>query len=179
MLPYDVVCANRLYTVSFSLNLYFQDEADLQYNKMYIRQGGDTMLSARIKAIFVLLLATIVIMAVTVKNTPPVSEYMQTGIRLSDLPDLERTEFMVAKGATAVPYNYKTSAGFQELTTDLVARYEENPYRILTGTYGSSSTNLYAEEVRKIVNDYYGIYHVEYYFDHYPEYPPYSPDSET
>ena len=108
-------------------------------------------------------------MAVTVKNTPPVSEYMQTGIRLSDLPDLERTEFMVAKGATAVPYNYKTSAGFQELTTDLVARYEENPYRILTGTYGSSSTNLYAEEVRKIVNDYYGIYHVEYYFDHYPE----------
>ena len=129
------------------------------------------MLSARIKAIFVLLLATIVIMAVTVKNTPPVSEYMQTGIRLSDLPDLERTEFMVAKGATAVPYNYKTSAGFQELTTDLVSRYEENPYRILTGTYGSSSTNLYAEEVRKIVNDYYGIYHVEYYFDHYPEYP--------
>ena len=55
------------------------------------------MLSARIKAIFVLLFATIVIMAVTVKNTPPVSEYMQTGIRLSDLPDLERTEFMVAK----------------------------------------------------------------------------------
>ena len=40
------------------------------------------MLSARIKAIFVLLFATIVIMAVTVKNTPPVSEYMQTGIRL-------------------------------------------------------------------------------------------------
>ena len=79
------------------------------------------MLSARIKAIFVLLFSTIVIMAVTVKNTPPVSEYMQTGIRLSDLPDLERTEFMVAKGATAVPYNYKTSAGFQELTTDLVA----------------------------------------------------------
>ena len=34
------------------------------------------MLSARIKAIFVLLLATIAIMAVTVKNTPPVSEYM-------------------------------------------------------------------------------------------------------
>ena len=86
---------------------------------------------------------------------------------------------MVAKGATAVPYNYKTSAGFQELTTDLVARYEENPYKILTGTYGSSSTTLYAEEVRKIVNDYYGIYHIEYYFDHYPEYPPYSPDSET
>ena len=83
------------------------------------------MLSARIKAIFVLLFATIVIMAVTVKNTPPVSEYMQTGIRLSDLPDLERTEFMVAKGATAVPYNYKTSAGFQEITTDLVARYEK------------------------------------------------------
>lgn len=70
------------------------------------------MLSARIKAIFVLLFATIVIMAVTVKNTPPVSEYMQTGIRLSDLPDLERTEFMVAKGATAVPYNYKTSPWF-------------------------------------------------------------------
>ena len=137
------------------------------------------MLSARIKAIFVLLLATIAIMAVTVKNTPPVSEYMQTGIRLSDLPDLERTEFMVAKGATAVPYNYKTSAGFQELTATLVARYEEDPYKILTGTYGSLSTNLYAEEVRKIVNDYYGIYHVEYYFDHYPEYPPYSPDSET
>lgn len=137
------------------------------------------MLKPRIKAIFVLLLATIAIMAVTVKNTPPVSEYMQTGIRLSDLPDLERTEFMVAKGATAVPYNYKTSAGFQELTTDLVARYEKDPYKILTGTYGSSSTNLYAEEVRKIVNDYYGIYHVEYYFDHYPEYPPYSPDSET
>ena len=64
------------------------------------------MLSARIKAIFVLLFATIAIMAVTIKNTPPVSEYMQTGIRLSDLPDLERTEFMVAKGATAVPYNY-------------------------------------------------------------------------
>ncbi len=44
------------------------------------------MLKPRIKAIFVLLFATIVIMAVTVKNTPPVSEYMQTGIRLSDLP---------------------------------------------------------------------------------------------
>ena len=55
------------------------------------------MLSARIKAIFVLLFATIVIMAVTVTNTPPGSEYMQTGIRLSALPDLERTEFMVAK----------------------------------------------------------------------------------
>ena len=137
------------------------------------------MLNARIKAIFVLLLATIAIMAVTVKNTPPVSEYMQTGIRLSELSDLELTEFMVEKGATAVPYNYKTSAGFQELTRDLVTRYEEDPYRILTGTYGSSSTNLYAEEVRKIVNDYYGIYHVEYYFDHYPEYPPYSPDSES
>ena len=137
------------------------------------------MLNARIKAIFVLLLATIAIMAVTVKNTPPVSEYMQTGIRLSDLPDLECTEFMVSKGAAAVPYNYKTSAGFQELTATLVARYEEDPYKILTGTYGSLSTNLYAEEVRKIVNDYYGIYHVEYYFDHYPEYPPYSLDSET
>ena len=137
------------------------------------------MLNARLKAIFVLLLATIVIMAVTVKNTPPVSEYMQTGIRLSDLSDLECTEFMVARGAAAVPYNYKTSAGFQELTATLVARYEEDPYKILTGTYGSPSTNLYAEEVRKIVNDYYGIYHVEYYFDHYPEYPPYSPDSET
>ena len=138
------------------------------------------MLSARIKAIFVLLLATIAIIYATANcDAHAVSEYMQTGIRLSDLPDLERTEFMVAKGATAVPYNYKTSAGFQELTTDLVARYEENPYKILTGTYGSSSTNLYAEEVRKIVNDYYGIYHVEYYFDHYPEYPPYSPDSET
>ena len=36
------------------------------------------MLSARIKAIFVLLFATIAIMAVTIKNTPPVSEYMQT-----------------------------------------------------------------------------------------------------
>ena len=137
------------------------------------------MLSARIKAIFVLLFATIVIMVVAVKSTPPVSEYMRTGIRLSDLSDLERTEFMVAKGATAVPYNYKTSVGFQELTTDLVARYEKDPYKILTGSYGSLSTNLYAEEVRKIVNDYYGIYHVEYYFDHYPEYPPYSPDSET
>ena len=45
------------------------------------------MLKPRIKAIFVLLLATIVIMAVTVKTTPPVSEYMQPGIRLSDLPD--------------------------------------------------------------------------------------------
>ena len=137
------------------------------------------MLSARIKALFVLLFATIVIMTVAVKSTPPVSEYMRTGIRLSDLSDLERTEFMVAKGATAVPYNYKTSVGFQELTTDLVARYEKDPYKILTGSYGSLSTNLYAEEVRKIVNDYYGIYHVEYYFDHYPEYPPYSPDSET
>ena len=31
------------------------------------------MLKPRIKAIFVLLLATIVIMAVTVKNTPPVT----------------------------------------------------------------------------------------------------------
>ena len=41
------------------------------------------MLKPRIKAIFVLLLATIAIMAVTVKNTPPISEYMQTGIRLS------------------------------------------------------------------------------------------------
>ena len=135
------------------------------------------MLKARIKAIFVLLFATIVIMFVTVQNTPPVSEYMQTGIRLSDLSGLECTEFMAEKGATAVPYNYKTSAGFQELTTDLVTRYEEDPYKILTGTYGSPSTNLYAEEVRKIVNDYYGIYHVEYYFDHYPEYPPYSPDN--
>ncbi len=136
------------------------------------------MFHARIKAIFVLLFATIAIMFVTVKNTPPVSEYMQTGIRLSDLSNLECTEFMAAKGA-AVPYNYKTSAGFQELTANLVAQYEENPYKILTGTYGSPSTNLYAEEVRKIVNDYYGIYHVEYYFDHYPEYPPYSPDNET
>ncbi len=134
------------------------------------------MLSARIKAIFVLLFATIVIMFVTVQNTPPFSEYMQTGIRLSDLSDLERTEFMASKGAS-VPYNYKTSAGFQEFTTDLVARYEEDSYKILTGTYGSPSTNRYAEEVRKIVNDYYGIYHVEYYFDHYPEYPPYAPDN--
>ena len=57
------------------------------------------MLSARIKAIFVLLLATIAIMAVTVKNTPPVSEYMQTGIRLSDLPDKECVAFMASKGA--------------------------------------------------------------------------------
>lgn len=137
------------------------------------------MLKPRIKALFVLLFAAIVIMTVAVKNTPPVSEYMRTGIRLSDLSDLERTEFIVAKGATAVPYNYKTSAGFQELTTDLVTRYEKDPYKILTGTYGSLSTNLYAEEVRKIVNNYYGIYHVEYYFDHYPEYPPYSPDNET
>ena len=83
------------------------------------------MLKPRIKALFVLLFATIVIMTVAVKNTPPVSEYMRTGIRLSDLSDLERTEFIVAKGATAVPYNYKTSAGFQELTTDLVTRYEK------------------------------------------------------
>ena len=58
------------------------------------------MLSARIKAIFVLLFATIAIMAVTVKNTPPVSEYMQTGIRLSDLPDKECVAFMASKGGT-------------------------------------------------------------------------------
>ncbi len=58
------------------------------------------MLSARIKAIFVLSFATIVIMAVTVKNTPPVSEYMQTGIRLSDLPDKECVAFMASKGHT-------------------------------------------------------------------------------
>ena len=51
------------------------------------------MLKPRIKALFVLLFATIVIMTVAVKNTPPVSEYMRTGIRLSDLSDLERTEF--------------------------------------------------------------------------------------
>ena len=137
------------------------------------------MFNARLKAIFVLLFTTIAIMFVTVKNTPLISEYMQTGIRLSDLSDLECTEFMVSKGATAVPYNYKISSGFQEFTTDLVTRYEEDPYKILTGTYGSPSTNLYAEEVRKIVNDYYGIFHVEYYFDHYPEYPPYSPDNES
>ena len=37
------------------------------------------MLNARLKAIFVLLLATIVIMAVTVKNTPPVSESKSKG----------------------------------------------------------------------------------------------------
>ena len=42
-------------TVSFSLNLYFQDEPIYSIIKYNIRQGGDTMLSARIKAIFVLL----------------------------------------------------------------------------------------------------------------------------
>ena len=35
------------------------------------------MLKPRIKALFVLLFATIVIMTVAVKNTPPVSEYMR------------------------------------------------------------------------------------------------------
>ena len=70
------------------------------------------MLKPRIKAIFVLLLATIVIMAVTVKNTPPVSEYMQTGIRLSDLPDKECVAFMASKGAH-MPGHYKQSLYFR------------------------------------------------------------------
>ena len=69
------------------------------------------MLSARIKAIFVLLFATIAIMAVTIKNTPPVSEYMQTGIRLSDLPDKECVAFMASKGAH-MPGHYKQSLYF-------------------------------------------------------------------
>ena len=57
-------------------------------------------------------------MAVTVKNTPPVSEYMQTGIRLSDLPDKECVAFMASKGATTVPGHYKQPLlYFHELAT--------------------------------------------------------------
>ena len=77
------------------------------------------MLSARIKAIFVLLFATIAIMAVTVKNTPPVSEYMQTGIRLSDLPDKECVAFMASKGAH-MPAHYKQSLYFPAATKDYI-----------------------------------------------------------
>ena len=127
------------------------------------------MLKPRIKAIFVLLLATIVIMAVTVKNTPPVSEYMQTGIRLSDLPDKECVAFMASKGAH-MPGHYKQSLYFPAATKDYITTFEQNPYKTLRGVYSDTSTNQYVEDVRKIVNDYYGIYHVEYYLDHDPEY---------
>ena len=117
------------------------------------------MLKPRIKAIFVLLLATIVIMAVTVKNTPPVSEYMQTGIRLSALPDKECVAFMASKGAH-MPGHYKQSLYFPAATKDYITTFEQNPYKTLRGVYSDTSTNQYVEDVRKIVNDYYGIYHV-------------------
>ena len=128
------------------------------------------MLSARIKAIFVLLFATIVIMTVTVKNTLPVSEYMRTGIRLSDLPDKECVAFMASKGAH-MPGHYKQSLYFPAATKDYITTFEQNPNKTLRGVYSDTSTNQYVEDVRKIVNDYYGIYHVEYYLDHDPEYP--------
>lgn len=116
---------------------------------------------SRKKAVAMLLLCTVVMMVMTVKKTYPFS-YAQSGIQLSELSNLECVEFIASKGVK-MPYNYKTSTGFQELTKDLIVCYEENPYKVLYGTYGSLSTNIYAEEVRKVVNKYYGIHNIDYY----------------
>ena len=76
---------------------------------------------------------------------------------------------MASKGAH-MPGHYKQSLYFPAATKDYITTFEQNPYKTLRGVYSDTSTNQYVEDVRKIVNDYYGIYHVEYYLDHDPEY---------
>ena len=121
---------------------------------------------ARKKTTIILLICAVMIMIITIKHSYTIP-YVLNGIRLSELSNLECVEYVASKGVE-MTYNYKTSIGFQELTKDLIIRYEQDPYKVLYGTYGSLSTNIYAEEVRKVVNNYYGIYNIDYY----PEIPP-------
>lgn len=44
----------------------------------------------------------------------------------------------------------------------MITYYEENPYSLRSGTLGSPTQANYFEDIRRIVNEYYGIYNVEY-----------------
>ena len=128
------------------------------------------MLSARIKAIFVLLFATIVIMAVTVKK-----HAAGFGIYADRNPAVRpaRQGMCCIYGIQRHTCRVITSNRFifrlQPRTISPLS--SKTLYKTLRGVYSDISTNQYVEDVRKIVNDYYGIYHVEYYLDHDPEYP--------
>ena len=128
------------------------------------------MLSARIKAIFVLLFATIAIMAVTIKkHTAGFGIYADRNPAVR--PARQGMCCIYGIQRAHMPGHYKQSLYFPAATKDYITTFEQNPYKTLRGVYSDTSTNQYVEDVRKIVNDYYGIYHVEYYLDHDPEYP--------
>ena len=95
------------------------------------------MLSARIKAIFVLLLATIVIMAVTVKNTPPVSNICRPE---SGCPTCQTRSvaFMASKGAH-MPGHYKQSLYFPAATKGLYHHFRSKTRIKHCGVYSDTS----------------------------------------
>lgn len=116
----------------------------------------------RIYSLVALMLCTLFIIVLTVKNTKPISEYMRTGIKLSSLSDKESVEYMVSKGAR-MPLGYRKSYYFPQTTKQLIIVYENNPYLVITGSISDIYMNIYVEDVRKIVNEYYGIYNIEYF----------------
>ena len=113
------------------------------------------------RAVIFLIFFTVIIIAIIVNNSKPVSEYMQTGIRLSDLPEEECVEFIVSKGVE-MPLYYEESPNFTDVTKKLIICYEGDPYKVISGTLGSVMMNNYVEDVRRVVNNYYGVYDVEY-----------------
>lgn len=116
---------------------------------------------SRGKKMFFLFLATILIMVLIWKTDHPVAEYVKTGVRLSDLSEQECVDFVVSKGVE-MPLYYEQSPYFAGVTKEMITYYEENPYSLRSGTLGSPTQANYFEDIRRIVNEYYGIYNVEY-----------------
>ena len=86
---------------------------------------------------------------------------MQTGIRLSDLPENECVEYIVSKGVE-MPLYYDKSPYFAGVTKELIICYEKDPYKVISGTLGAVDMNNYVEDVRRVVNNYYGVYDIAY-----------------
>ena len=123
---------------------------------------GDQMIKrTRWRAVIFLLVLTVIIIALIVNNSKPVSEYMQTGIRLSDLPENECVEYIVSKGVE-MPLYYDKSPYFAGVPKELIICYEKDPYKVISGTLGAVDMNNYVEDVRRVVNNYYGVYDVAY-----------------
>lgn len=116
---------------------------------------------SRGKKMFFLFLATILTMVLIWKTDHPVAEYVKTGVRLSDLSEQECVDFVVSKGVE-MPLYYEQSLYFAGVTKEMITYYEENPYSLRSGTLGSPTQANYFEDIRRIVNEYYGIYNVEY-----------------
>lgn len=57
-----------------------------------------------------------------------------------------------------MPLYYEESPYVADVTKELIICYEGDPYKAISGTLGSVMMNNLVEDVRRAVNEYYGVY---------------------